>query len=139
MFSGNTDNINNRFTALFLYQIGLPISLIIGALVRIVQHFIPETSIMISTVQALNLFSVNRMRSMYLQVGSFYLHSRTYSRQACHPVSISDWAGGEPNNHGGNENCATFHTGDQFNDLNCLATQLVLCESDETSIPAGSF
>lgn len=34
----------------------------------------------------------------------------------------------EPNNNGGNENCATMYSGGRFNDLNCDAKQHFICE-----------
>lgn len=44
------------------------------------------------------------------------------------PLVYSNWAPGEPNNHGGAENCVEMLTNGKWNDRSCKDHRLVVCE-----------
>ncbi|ELW61471.1 Pulmonary surfactant-associated protein D [Tupaia chinensis] len=44
------------------------------------------------------------------------------------PLVYSNWQRGEPNNHGGEENCVEIFTSGKWNDQNCNKQRLVVCE-----------
>lgn len=43
--------------------------------------------------------------------------------------SYENWAGGEPNNNGGNEDCTRIAPNGEWNDVQCSVLNVVLCES----------
>ncbi|ELK36684.1 Pulmonary surfactant-associated protein D [Myotis davidii] len=44
------------------------------------------------------------------------------------PLVYSNWAPGEPNNNGGNEDCVEIFTNGKWNDKSCGEKRLVICE-----------
>lgn len=44
------------------------------------------------------------------------------------PLVYSNWAPGEPNNNGGNEDCVEIFTNGKWNDKSCGESRLVICE-----------
>nr|XP_022296221.1 low affinity immunoglobulin epsilon Fc receptor-like [Crassostrea virginica] len=48
------------------------------------------------------------------------------------PSLYTNWIPGEPNDHSGDEDCASayLHEGGKWNDLNCLGLVLYICEND---------
>lgn len=58
-------------------------------------------------------------------------------------TGFSSWVSGNPNNDGGNENCATINqnTGGRWNDWQCRQSIFYICESDIKQLPGwvGTF
>lgn len=44
------------------------------------------------------------------------------------PLVYSNWAPGEPNNNGGNEDCVEIFSNGKWNDKSCGESRLVICE-----------
>lgn len=52
----------------------------------------------------------------------------TFTYPGGEPLGYSNWAPGEPNNNGGNEDCVEIFTNGKWNDKSCGEKRLVICE-----------
>jgi hypothetical protein len=63
----------------------------------------------------------------------------TWTWSTLERVGFADWASGEPNNAGGNENCGELYTASgRWNDVDCASRRGHLCERRPGAGPAGT-